>query len=159
LLRDRYYIGYVTYKGIEYKGRHEALVSEELFDAVQRVLDTHSGSGVRYRSHPHYLKGLLWCDRCKTRFIVQRAKGRRGGIYYYFFCRGRQDGICDHPYVPVEVMEKTVIQHYASAVRVSDEFLAAVQASIDEALADNFDLTDELRASYTRRLTSLDKKE
>src|SRR5262249_24368516 len=112
LLRDRYYIGYVTYKGIEYKGRHEALISEELFDAVHRVLDTHSGSGVRYRSHPHYLKGLLWCDRCKTRFIVQRAKGRRGGIYYYFFCRGRQDGICDHPYVPVEVMEKTVIQHY-----------------------------------------------
>jgi len=40
-------------------GRHEPLVSEELFERVQRVLNAHSGAGVRSRTHNHYLKGLL----------------------------------------------------------------------------------------------------
>jgi hypothetical protein len=93
LLRDHYYVGFVTYDGIEYKGRHEPLVTQELFDQVQRILDSHAGSGVRYRTHNHYLKGLLWCGRCKYRLIVQRAQGRHGGVYYYFYCRGRQQGM------------------------------------------------------------------
>jgi len=97
LLRDRYNLGYVIYKGIEHPGRHEALVTPELFERVQRLLDTHSGAGTRYRTDHHYLKGLLWCDRCQRRFIVQRAQGRHGVVYFYFFCRGRQEGICDHP--------------------------------------------------------------
>jgi len=65
MLRDRYYIGYVTYKGVEYQGRHEPLVTEELFDRAQRVLDSHAGSGTRQRTHHHYLKGVVWCARCK----------------------------------------------------------------------------------------------
>jgi len=97
---------YVTHKGIEYKGRHQPIISERLFDTAQRVLDSRQGSGVRERSHHHYLKGWLWCNRCSKRFVVQRTLGRRGGEYYYFFCMGRQEGTCDHPYVPVEEMEK-----------------------------------------------------
>ena len=59
--------------------------------ASQRILDAHSGSGTRQRTHNHYLKGTLYCDRCKHRFIVQRAVGN-GGEYFYWLCRGRQKG-------------------------------------------------------------------
>jgi hypothetical protein len=45
LFRDRYYCGYVTYKGVEYQGRHEPIITEELFERIQKVLDTHSGTG------------------------------------------------------------------------------------------------------------------
>jgi site-specific DNA recombinase len=31
---------------------------------------------------------------------VQRAMGN-GGEYFYFFCRGRQEGSCDAPYLNV----------------------------------------------------------
>lgn len=158
LLRDKYYIGTVTYKGMEYEGRHPKLVEPELFERVQRVMDAHSGS-TRLRNHPHYLKGLLYCGRCQQRYIVQRAKGRQGGLYFYFFCRGRQQGMCNQPYVPVEVMEKAVEQHYGYAVRVSDQFLNDVKASVDEALKADFSLTAEMRDKYTRRLESLDRKE
>ncbi len=75
MLRDRYYYGYITYRGVEYKGRHEPLISEDLFERVQRVFDSHQGAGVRNRTHHHYLKGTLWCNRCGKRFIVQRAWG------------------------------------------------------------------------------------
>jgi site-specific DNA recombinase len=156
LLRDRYYLGAVVYKGMEYHGRHEALVTPE---RVQRVLDAHSGAGIRNRTHHHYLKGLLWCDRCKRRFIVQRAKGRHGGVYYYFFCRGRQDGVCDHPYVSVEVMEQAVVHHYGVAVHLPEDFRAQVRAGVDQAVSEQFSLSDELRQKFGRRLEALDNKE
>lgn len=107
LLRDRYYLGFVEYDGIEYPGRHEPLITDtELFDRVQRVLDANGEKHVRYRTHNHYLKGLVWCARCNHRFVVMRAEGN-GGEYFYFLCRGRQQGLCDMPYLPVEVVEKS----------------------------------------------------
>lgn len=120
---------------------------------------SHSGAGTRHRTHHHYLKGLLWCDRCKRRFIVQRAKGRSGGIYYYFFCIGRQDGSCDHPYVPVEVMEQAVIDHYGTAVHLPAAFRQEVRAQVDAAIAESGELSSELRERYQNRLEALERKE
>lgn len=100
MLRDRYYTGKIIYKGIEYQGRHQPITSEELFDRVQRILDAHSGSGTRERQHLHYLKGVVWCGRCKHRYTIMPGRGN-GGEYFYFMCRGRQQKVCDQPYVPV----------------------------------------------------------
>lgn len=158
LLRDRYYMGILTYRGMEYQGRHEPLIGQELYERVQRVLDAHSGAGTRQRTHHHYLKGLLWCERCKQRFIVQRAKGN-GGIYYYFFCRGRQEKVCDHPFVPVEVMEQAVIDHYGVAVHLPEAFRAEVRAEVDRAVGEHYGLSEELRDSLSSRLVALDRKE
>ncbi len=159
ILRDRYYIGYVTYKGVEYAGRHTPLISEDLFDRARRVLDSHSGSGTRQRTHHHYLKGVVWCARCRQRFIVQRSQGRHGGIYYYFFCGGREDKTCDQPYIPIEVMEQAVEDHYGHAVKLSEDFRTQVREVVDAAVAANHNLTDEMRDQYTRRLDKLDAKE
>jgi site-specific DNA recombinase len=159
LLRDHYYVGYVTYDGIEYQGRHEPLITEELFGRVQRILDSHAGSGTRYRTHNHYLKGLLWCGRCKYRLIVQRAEGRSGGVYYYFYCRGRQQGLCDLPFIPVEVLEDAVVRYYGDAVTLPAEWLAQVRAGVDEAVKGHHCLSDTLREQYARRLDALDRKE
>lgn len=156
-LRDRYYLGYVTHDGMEYQGRHEALISEELFDRVQQVLDSHSGSGTRTRTHNHYLKGTVWCARCEHRFIVQRAVGN-GGEYFYLFCRGRQERLCDVPYLNVSDVEEAVIRHYAT-IQFSDEFKEAVRARLDAALADDLDGSQVVRDRLEARLTSLATKE
>jgi hypothetical protein len=55
LLRNRYYLGFVSHKGQEYHGRHEPIVSAELFDRVQDMLETRRAGGARERTHNHYL--------------------------------------------------------------------------------------------------------
>jgi DNA invertase Pin-like site-specific DNA recombinase len=90
ILRDRYYVGYTYWSGVEREGRHEPLISMELFEQVQRVMDARSQAGTRQRRHNHHLKGIIWCQRCKRRFIVMPGNGN-GGQYFYFLCRGRQD--------------------------------------------------------------------
>jgi site-specific DNA recombinase len=157
VLRDRYYLGFVEYEGIEYPGRHEPLISAELFERVQKVLDSHQGAGTRTRTHNHYLKGVLWCARCDHRFIVQRAQGN-GGEYFYFFCRGRQEGLCNVPYLNVQAVEQAVLDHYAT-VSFSAAFKTAVRATLDEALAEDLGSTQAVRERLGLRLAALDTRE
>lgn len=160
LLRDKYYAGYIMHKGVEYKGRHEPLISEDLYERVQRVFEVRSGSGTRERTHNHYLKGLFWCARCKQRFIVQRTKARNGdGEYFYFFCIGRQKGLCDQPYIPVEVLEEAVIRYYGGTFTATPAWLSLVRAGVDEALTADRGLSNDLREQYAKRLEALDRKE
>jgi DNA invertase Pin-like site-specific DNA recombinase len=157
LLRDRYYAGYVTYQGAHYPGRHQPLITQELYDRVQRVLGAH-GLGTRQRVHNHYLKGLLWCARCRHRLILQRAVGRTGGEYFYFFCAARQQHTCDLPYIPLDVLEQAVARHIADLPSPTPTQLAEVHALVERALTVDHGALDNLRTLYTRRLRALSRK-
>jgi site-specific DNA recombinase len=37
MLRNRYYVGKVRFDGVEYEGRHQPLVTEQLFEECQRT--------------------------------------------------------------------------------------------------------------------------
>ena len=116
LLRDRYYLGEVVYKGERYEGRHPALIDRAVFDKVQTMLETTGRAGERKRLYAHYLKGSLWCGECRvergvsdSRMIVQRTIGRSGQDYFYFFCRARQDDRCESRHLPFDAVEDAVI--------------------------------------------------
>jgi DNA invertase Pin-like site-specific DNA recombinase len=157
LLRDRYYAGYVTYEGIDYPGRHQPLITRDLYDRVQRALGAH-GPGTRQRVHNHYLKGLLWCARCRHRLILQRARGRNGGEYFYFFCAARQDHQCDLPYIPLDVLEEAVTRHYGDLTALTPEQLAQVRTLVEQALTIDHAALDQLHTLYTSRLRALTRK-
>src|SRR5581483_4258268 len=157
MLRSRYYLGEVSYKGTWYKGRHEAIITEELFDRVQRILDSHSGAGVRSRKYNHYLKGTFWCDRCGHRLIFQPANGN-GGLYYYFVCGQRLRKACDQPYVLADVLERALERYYVR-VHLTDEFRHRVARAVDDTLSDSQAVEHRLKAQITRRLGELDRLE
>ncbi|MBW0010883.1 MAG: zinc ribbon domain-containing protein [Pseudonocardiales bacterium] len=73
---------------------------------------------------------------------MQRAVGQRGGEYYYFFCRGRQQGVCDLPFVPVEVIEDAVVSYYGDAVSLPSEWLNHVRTGVDAAVNGHHELSD-----------------
>lgn len=109
LLRNPFYTGVVTYKGIEYPGQHEPLVTRELFQKVQDMIKVRDIAGERKRKHPHYLKGTLFCAECGSRLSVDKAKGK----YTYFYCLGQKKRkTCSQPYVEAEILEKAVEKEY-----------------------------------------------
>jgi site-specific DNA recombinase len=155
MLRHRFYIGEVWHKGQWYSGRHETFIDKELFDRVQRVLDIHSGAGVRQRKLKHYLKGVFWCQRCGSRMIYAEVKGR----YEYFYCAGTKTKLhCNQPYVPAETLERELINHH-HRVRLTDDFRAKVNSKVDETVTDEQAATVQLEARLTKRLTELDAQE
>ncbi len=158
LLQDRYYLGFVTYDGVEYQGRHDALISQELFDRVQRVLYGERRAGTRQRVHNHYLKGLLWCARCEARLIVIPGRSKSGTQYFYDLCRGRQAGTCDFPYLHLSKLERLVEAHYAT-VQLSEAFRDRMQARLDATRTSATTTASKLHAQLSKQLATLDAQE
>ncbi|MBT9605902.1 recombinase family protein [Microbacterium sp.] len=164
LLQDSYYVGTITYKGDPYSGRHEPLIDQDLFDKVQGLLASRGRATERRRVVHHYLKGTLWCgacwrrDRSIRRMIVRRTISRSGEEYFYFFCRGTQDGFCDAKYSNVARVEQAIEAHYRT-VRFSPEFLHTMRATLDEALADQESSQRALKEQLEGHLARLEAQE
>lgn len=164
MLKDPYYLGLVKYRGQTYEGRHPALISQELFNRVQDLLEARGFAGERRRRNHHYLKGSLFCGKCFDergeirRMIIQRATGRRGGEYRYYFCRGVQAHTCDAPYSNVELLDAAVEEHYKT-IRFHPDFIKALQQVMRQTLADSASATRLLRADLNKQLKALDVKE
>jgi site-specific DNA recombinase len=162
MLQEPYYRGLVTYDGQQYQGRHEAIVSVDLFERVQSVLQARSKNSSRDRVHYHYLRGLLLCQRChgnghESRLVYTEASGR-GGAYQYFVCTGRTNYGCDLPHLPVWQVEESVVDHYRT-LEPPDGFVSTLNEAIDEALADEQRAVRALHQAVQTRLAKIDTEE
>ena len=126
-LKNPFYTGVMRYKGVDYPGEHEPLITKQLFQKVQDQLNDRQ-SGIKKRKHPHYLKGSVYCSECGGRLSYILAKGK----YPYFYClrqyksRGKE---CSAKYVDVATVEKAVEEYYKdiqltkeAAVNLVDRF-------------------------------------
>ena len=154
MLTNRYYLGVVSYQAVEHEGRHEALVSVELFDRVQSVLRAHDRAADRQRKHHHYLKGSVRCARCGSRLVLTKARSHTGELYWYFFCTGRRSG-CDQPYVPIAELEAEVIRYY-QRVHLTPEETAELSSRVRAAIATQMQCQRRVAKRERDRLTKLD---
>jgi site-specific DNA recombinase len=155
ILRDDFYTGIVTRKGVKRQGRHKAIIDRETFDRVQEVLDGHRASGDRSHKHSHYLKGSIYCI-CGKRLGYGRHRGRHGGVYDYFSCLSRvqRGGRCSAPYFRVEPVERAIEARYKTL-----SLSPAQQEAIREALHAYVDARAEVArresSRHARRLREL----
>ncbi len=112
MLRGRYCVGKVSWKGEEFDGNHEPLIDTELFERVQELLSSRNQSGGHYRVHDHYLKGTLYCGECGGRFYYDQVTNRHGKKYQCFVCRGRQLRKCAMRHLRIDDVEAKVEDLY-----------------------------------------------
>ncbi len=162
MLEDRYYLGFVTFQGEEYPGRHEALVDYDTWEKVQEIKASRVRPGQRDKKHNHYLKGSIWCGACRERgvdhrFVQSIVKGN-GGRYRYFVCRGRQKGECDVGWITEQRMENAVADWYHT-IEYGDDLTNALRKSIHDTLADSQQATRTHRAQLSRKISELETAE
>lgn len=163
VLGDPYYAGYTVYDNELFSGRHEAIVSQQLFDTVQDVLDARSTAGSRMRKHHHPFKGLVRCGRCHTagrdyRLIYTEVKGRSGKYYGYYLCRGRQEGVCDLPHLAVARVEQAV-EGYITSMALPHELAETLGRELDGLLTHEHASAKHLDTNLRKELQSLDTAE
>lgn len=98
MLNNVIYIGKVKYEGKIYKGLHEAIISEELFNKAQAIRQQNyrvRGSS-KNRKFPGLLTGLLRCTSCDTSISHGYAIKNKIYKYRYYIClnavkRGRHN--------------------------------------------------------------------
>ncbi len=105
MLTNPFYIGIVTFKVVQYPGRHTPIIDKTTFEKVQLVLQSKL-TGERSRKHDHYLKSTLFCGHCTSRLLMQKVRsGSTGELYDYFSCAGRHAKRTDCNFRSVQIAE------------------------------------------------------
>jgi len=104
-----------TYKGILSQSGVEsecpALVSEEVWDRVQRRIGMNRHRPQRERAHEEYLlTGKLFCGHCGSPMAGVSGKGKLGNVYYYYSCKGHREKSCDKRNEQKDIIERWVVQ-------------------------------------------------
>ena len=123
ILKNRFYLGYFVWQGVEYKGTHEPLISTQLFDQVQDVFAGRNKP--KHRKHAFAFAGLLKCAHDGCTVTAERQKGK----YVYYRCsHGR--GKCSLPYM----REQDVSDRMGDVLKdicVPEEVTDTIVASLD----------------------------
>jgi len=151
MLKNPIYVGVVRWADVEIPGKHEPLVSQAVFDEVQRAMAGHDKAAPRLRKHHHYLKGTLRCATCESHMGTMVAKGHE-----YFFCLGRhrKRTTCSEPYVPTTKLEKEVERIYKAT-----HFSAAGRREAEQYVGEQNERylkqTSQAANRYKKQLTAL----
>jgi hypothetical protein len=137
ILRNRLYSGLFEWNGKVIQGRHEPLVSVELWERVQRVLDGRFAKKHRRMTHDFGFSGLIVCGKCGCSVVGEIKKQR----YIYYHCAGYSDkcqgnpASCRRKYVREEVLERQFTE-LLGRLHFDDEVLAWVREALHASHAD-----------------------
>ncbi len=158
ILRNRTYLGEITFRGEQYQGRHQRLIEDEEFERAQSILKSRS---VRRNGSVYLLSSLVYCGNCgaKMRYMQYGSgKNRKLKIICYSQYASNEkrnlikDAACDnYKYDADEVEEKVVRTIFNFAVRYKDEIKEKLVAEGDVANG-LLKKIEELRIEYNRIL-------
>jgi site-specific DNA recombinase len=140
LLQNRTYLGYVRYQPYKrnsngsrnvnaeiqwFKGQHEAIIDEELFNRCQAVrarAAVHHLATPQVRVYP--LSGLIYCSECQHKLRAQALHG-----YRYYRCRARERGEdCSQSGIAANEAESQIVEFVRTMKPPADWKEKAVQA-------------------------------
>jgi site-specific DNA recombinase len=83
MLKNRFYVGEVAYRGEVHKGEHPAIVDREVFDRVQSMLSERTVARTLKRGNsPHLLTGLIFDDRGNP---MSPTHANKKGVRYRYY--------------------------------------------------------------------------
>ena len=148
ILRNRIYSGDFDWGGKMYHGNHLPLVTRDLWNRVQEVIDHRFSKRHRKVKHQFAFSGLISCGHCGCSLVGEIKKGR----YVYYHCTGYR-GKCPEPYTREEVFEEKFTE-LLEELSFDDEILGWVIEALRRSHEDEKSYHDEaisrLQNEYTR---------
>ena len=156
MLRNRIYIGLITFQGETFKGLHDPIVDEGLFEKVQKRLDESTVDRYStYEDSPLLLLGLTkcgFCDNQLTTFFAQKKK--TGHRHFYYRCTTTSkfgSDKCQSKNLPAHELEDftaKILLHTASDEEFFDAVLRQVKGNAGETLTEKIKQRDDLAINH-----------
>ncbi len=123
ILNNRMYIGYFEWRGETYKGKHEPIISLQLFETCQAVM--HGYNKGKYRKHDIAFRGMLTCAHDNSTVTAELKKGK----YVYYRCSGYH-GKCALPRFREEQISER-LGEVLKNIHIPDEVLQKIEQSLE----------------------------
>ena len=137
ILRNRIYSGDFDFDGITYHGTYEPIVSRELWEQVQAILDGRGAKKTRKMKEQFAFSSLITCGHCGCAMVGEIKKGK----YVYYHCTGFK-GKCPEPYTREEVLEEK-FTGLLKGISFSEETLSWVRRALRSSHADEKQFHDD----------------
>jgi len=132
------YKGKLRYGELIIEDYCEPMVSKELWDDVQRIIQKRAQTGMlrKKKSHPrtqsgsYLLTGLLRCQKCGSSMTGYSSGGQKNGRTYrrYICTRAKSRGDCAMRPVPAEHLESVVLKNIIQFLEVPENLLTILNA-------------------------------
>lgn len=152
MLRNRVYCGMVEYRGEIFPGIHTPIVSVDLFQRVQDVMDGNRiGRNNSGEKHSFALRDFITCGECGCKITAGKHK-----TYVYYHCTHGK-GVCSQGYVREEALVAQV-ESILSKIAIPDSIVRALMA--EAALADELADTQarKERKNIARQLERMNER-
>jgi len=126
-LQRRFYIGKLEWKGKEYRGKHEPIISPELFYRVQEVLKRRKADSGEKGKLEFLLRGVTYCQSCGQKLT---GEIHPRGSYYRCLPNIHNDK-CDEPYTPVKQLDSQLEALY-QRLQAPKKLLELLKAEMEQ---------------------------
>lgn len=112
VLKSPVYIGMIPYKGNLYEGKHEPIISKEMWDEVQTMIENRGKNDLK--KSKYLLSGMVYCGYCGAKFRYQKWTPTTTKMYCYSQQKSRprliRDPDCPNCRADADEVEKIVQQ-------------------------------------------------
>ena len=161
ILTNERYTGCYIFNGKRTEGGIPAIVSKEMFDAVQvKVEQNRQSKGKSKAMEEYLLSGKAFCGTCGEPLVGESGRSRSGKVYHYYACanrkRHRGSKKCTKKNESKEWLENVVIDYirdYILTDELIDEIAARAYAVLEDEISDK-----SLLLSYEQEFNEISKK-
>ena len=121
LLQNPVYCGLIRYKNRLYRGQHEAIISPELFERVQRTFEPNRNGNMEQR-HLFALRDFLWCGDCGCKITAERHRGH----VYYRCTKGKGKEACSQRSYSREEDLMEQVEQILASIEIGPDLIAAL---------------------------------
>ena len=133
MLHNRKYIGEFKQKDIVKPGGIPAIVTEELFDRVQKRMTANKKAPARHKAEDEYLLTTkLFCGKCRCYMVGESGTSHSSQVHRYYKCVSvKKRRGCDKKTVKKDWIENLVVEQIKSIV-FNDELIESIADAIME---------------------------
>ncbi|HOX29944.1 MAG TPA: recombinase family protein [Candidatus Paceibacterota bacterium] len=124
LLKNPFYYGLFRFKGELYQGNHEPIISKQLFEKVQRVMQER-GKPQKKSLKSYTFKGVFKCGECGRQITAETKIKPSGKTYTYYRCT-KKNRVCAQKYISEQNLTQQLnklFQKVALSVELKNYFL------------------------------------
>lgn len=148
-LKNPFYYGVMRMKGELYQHKYPPIISEELFDKVQEVINGHHKAPVHYAGKALLFRGLIKCEQCGCTVSGDIKKQK----YVYYSCNNAK-GMCTKKWVKEEKLLVQVLKYF-DKIRLTNEQIDSIVAHLKQTYANEQEFFQHSQEALRKELDSI----